>query len=190
MCHKYSELGNPLPRPVRVLCNFTYRNSICILQSVWPDVRSRYIGGMKHGSCKASFVGSLDRASVRTCVGNVIFGVELPFCWIEICLWTPLTRGVFTSYLLCCTDAPLEVTWPGCALCNERVSYPDTSLCCGCGPCHPSCAAQRARRRNTLTPEVNQPSWQKPALPARALGVCCVSRRLPFSIAPLGKCVA
>lgn len=79
MCHKYSELGNPLPRPVRVLCssyNFTYRNSICALQSVWPDVHSCYTGGMKHRSCKAVFVGSLDRASVRTCVGNMIFGGE------------------------------------------------------------------------------------------------------------------
>lgn len=51
-------------------------NSVCVLHSVWPDVRSRYIGGMKHGSCKASSVGSLDRASVCARVGSVIFGVE------------------------------------------------------------------------------------------------------------------
>lgn len=194
--HKYSKLGNPLPHPVRVLCrshNFTYRNSICALLSVWPDVRSCYIGGMKHRSCKASFVGSLDRASVCVCVGNMIFGVEQwkwPFCWIKIFLRTPLTRGVFTSYLLCCTDAPLELTWPGRVLCNKHMSYPDASLCCGCGSCHPGCAAWCARTTNTLTPEADKPSWQKTAIPARVPSVCRVGWRLPFSVAPSGKCVA
>lgn len=65
--HKHSEMGNPLPPPVRVLCspyNSVYCSSICALQSVWPGVCSRCIGGMEHGSCKAVLVGSLDRASV------------------------------------------------------------------------------------------------------------------------------
>lgn len=166
-----------------------YCNSICALQSVWPDVHLRYIGGVEHGSCKASFVGSWIEP-VFACVWAIWFlawsGENAAFLFNWNLSMDPINSWRFTPYLLSCRDAPLKVTWPGRALHSKHVSYPDTSLRCGCGPCHLNCAAQCARTTDTLT-EVNKPSWQKPGVPAGVFSVCCVGWRLPFSVSLSGK---
>lgn len=77
---------------------------------MWPDVRSRSVGGMKRRSRKASLVGS------RCLQCDFWRGAAKapPFCLMEIFPRAPLTRGV--SHLLCHTDASLEVTWLVCSV--------------------------------------------------------------------------